>query len=58
MILAMHGQPSTIDVFAFHLARELGRTVGEIEAMPYAEYVGWRSYFTAKHAVDSVAIRR
>ena len=56
-MMAFHGRPSDVDVFTFHLARELGRTVGEIEAMPYEEYVGWRSYFTVKHAVENLRPR-
>jgi hypothetical protein len=53
-MLAMHGRRSEVDIFAWHLARELGKTIGEIEAMPYAEYLGWSSYFTARAAIASV----
>jgi len=57
-MFAMHGVRNPaggdVDVFAFHLARELGKTVGEIENMAHAEYLAWSSYFTARHAIQSV----
>lgn len=49
-----NGSPLEVDVFAFHLAHELGRTVTEVEQMPYAEYVAWRAYFTARAALDNL----
>lgn len=57
MVLALHDRPSDVDVFAYFLARELGRTVAEIEDMPHAEYVNWRAYFTAKHAIENLKPR-
>jgi hypothetical protein len=53
-MLGLNGRDSEVDVFAFHLALRLGKTVGELDDMPNAEYVAWQSYFTAKHAVESV----
>lgn len=51
----MHGRDGEVDVFLFHLALKLGRTVGELlDTLSHAEYSAWRSYFTAKHAIESV----
>lgn len=37
-----------IDAFAFQLAFDLGKTLGEIEAMPYLEYLHWNSWYAAR----------
>lgn len=52
-MLGFHDRPSDVDVFVFFLASQLGKTVAEIELMPHAEYVRWRGYFTAKHAIEN-----
>ena len=55
---AFHGShedgAERVELFAFHLARELGKTVAEIEAMPHREYAAWDSYFKSRNAVASV----
>lgn len=43
-----------VELFAFHLARELGKTVAEIEGMPHREYASWDAYFKSRNAVASV----
>lgn len=52
-MLSLLQQPSDLDAFAFFLATKLGKTLGEIEAMPLAEYNAWKAYFTAKHAIEN-----
>lgn len=52
-MLGFHDRPSEVEVFSFFLARELGKTVAEIEQMSHAEYVRWQGYFTAKHAIEN-----
>lgn len=42
-------------MFAFHLAEKLGKTLGEVYAMPHSEYVGWQSYYTVKHNREDLA---
>lgn len=57
MMLQLLQQPADIpgggDVFTYHLALKLGKTVGELDLMPYQEYVNWASFFTAKHAIEN-----
>lgn len=53
MMLGLLQQPSELDVFSYFLATQLGRSVGEIDAMPHAEYVNWKSYYIAKHAIEN-----
>ncbi len=53
MMLALNGRPSEVDVFAFHLAKELGCFVADLERMPHSEYVQWAGFFKAKHAVEN-----
>lgn len=52
-----HGMPTDVDVFAYHLAHQLKKTISDIEAMPHAEYVHWAAYFTAKHAIENKSAR-
>jgi hypothetical protein len=37
-----------IDEFRFHLAEKLGKTIGEINAMPHREYITWYVYLGRK----------
>jgi len=53
-MLGLHGLPSGVDVFPYQLAERLGKTIGEIEAMPNQELVNWMAYYTAKTAIESV----
>lgn len=39
----------TEDRFAYELALDLGKTLGEVEAMPNAEYVRWRAFYRYRH---------
>ena len=43
-----------VDGFAYYLAHQLHKTIGEVEAMPSQEYVRWAAYFTAKAAVENL----
>ncbi len=54
MMLSLHGRPSTVDGFAFHLAEKLGKTVTELQDMDHAEYAAWNAYFVAKQAIEGV----
>ncbi len=53
MFLAFHGQPTEINMFSYYLAEKLGKTVGEVEDMPFVEYDRWRAFYTVKAALDS-----
>jgi len=39
------------DAFDFVLARDLGRTLGEIHQMPQAEMVAWRAFYRWEKAM-------
>lgn len=53
MMLGLLGQRSEVDVFLYYLGTQLGKSVVEIEALPYAEVESWRAYFIAKHAIEN-----
>jgi hypothetical protein len=53
MFLAMHDQPSPVDPFLFLLAKDLGKTIGELEQMPHREYTDWAAFYKVKHAIES-----
>lgn len=55
MFLAAHGQPSDAEVFTFFLCEKLGKTLGDLDAMPAAEYVGWVSYYKVKQQQEDLA---
>lgn len=40
-----------LDTFPFVLAMDLGRTLGEVDAMPYPEYLSWQAYYTYRAAM-------
>ncbi len=47
-----------VDVFAYFLADRLGRTVGELDDMPAAEYAGWVSFHRVRNQQDELAMKR
>lgn len=47
MMLSMVGEPSEIDFFKFQLAKDLGKTIGEIDGMTHREYFEWQAWYTA-----------
>lgn len=46
---------SEVDHFPFILAEELGKTLGEIDAMPHAEYVQWKAWTVFKRSMQDHA---
>jgi hypothetical protein len=46
------------DTFPFVLALDLHRTLGEIDAMPYPEYLSWQAYYTWRAAMDEFEQKR
>ncbi len=48
MMLSLHGKPSDVDAFRFHLAEKLGCMVADLDRMTAAEYIGWQAYYEAK----------
>lgn len=56
-MLSLNGREADVDTFAFFLARELGKTVGELQDMPTSEYVGWQAYYEATGAMRDVKVR-
>jgi hypothetical protein len=55
MFLSSVGQASDVDMFAFHLAERLGKTLGELEHMPRSEYAAWSSYYKVKTQQENLA---
>lgn len=53
-MLSLHGKSAEVDGFQFFLAEKLGKTVGELQDMEYAEYTQWAAYYEAKHAIEGV----
>jgi hypothetical protein len=39
------------DSFPFVLALDLGRTLTEMDAMPYPEYMDWQAFYTYRAAM-------
>lgn len=60
-MLSMMGRPSPdgqqIDMFLFFLAEKLGKTIAELDDMPAAELLAWRSYYTVKHSQQELATK-
>lgn len=46
------------DTFPFVLALDLHRTLGEIDAMPYPEYLSWQAYYTYRAAMADLERRK
>lgn len=42
-----------VDVFDYVLAEKLGKTLGEVRAMPNDEYVEWRCYHEVRAALEN-----
>ena len=40
-----------LDPFTFTLAEALGKTLGEIGAMPNRDYIAWRAFYTYRTAM-------
>lgn len=63
MFFSSVGKPNpdggeTVDAFSYFLADRLGRTLGELDDMPHAEYVGWVSYHKVRNQQDELAVKR
>lgn len=41
------------DAFMYFLATQLGKTVEQLDGLSHREYIGWSSYFKAKHAIEN-----
>lgn len=52
-----HEGGEDVDLFAYFLAEKLGKTVGEIERIPHAEYMRWRSYYKVKQQQEELAAK-
>jgi hypothetical protein len=46
-----------VDIFPFLLAEKLGMTLGEVRAMPNAEYEEWRAYHEVTQALGNMKER-
>ena len=57
MFLASVGEESDVDMFAFFLADRLGKTLGEVQDMPYAEYLAWSSFHKVKQQQEQLALK-
>lgn len=57
MFLASVGQESGTDLFAMFLADRLGRTLGELDDMPHAEYLAWSSYHKVKQQQEQLSMK-
>lgn len=40
-----------MDPFPFVLALDLGKTLAELDDMPYPEYLAWQAYYTWRAAM-------
>lgn len=52
MMLALNGRESDVDPFPYVLAERLHCTLRDIDAMPWAEYLGWASYMKVKSTIE------
>ena len=43
-----------VDVFAYFLADRLGKTIGELDQMPYAEYARWKAYHKVRQQQEEL----
>lgn len=57
MFFASVGKPGGegVDVFAYFLADRLGKTLGELDDMPVAEFVGWQSFHRVKNQQEELS---
>lgn len=56
MFFASVGKPGgeDVDTFAYFLADRLGKTLTELDDMPHAEYLGWRSFHLVKNQQEEL----
>lgn len=57
MFFASVGEPSDVELFRYFLARELGKTLADLEDMECAEYAGWISYYKVKQQQEDLAVK-
>lgn len=57
MFFASVGHDSDVDMFAFFLAEKLGKTLADLDAMPYSEYVAWSSYHKVRAQQEQLAAK-
>jgi hypothetical protein len=57
MFFASVGEESDVDLFAFFLADRLGKTLGELDDMPAAEYLAWSSFHKVKQQQEQLAMK-
>lgn len=43
-----------MDTFPFVLALDLRLTLGQVDAMPYPEYLAWQAYYTWRAAMADI----
>ena len=55
MFFAAVGEDSEVELFTFYLADRLGKTIGELDDMPHAEYVAWASYHKVKQQQEGLS---
>jgi hypothetical protein len=46
------------DTFPFILARDLGWSVAQLDALPHREYVQWRAFYTWEAAMRDFEARK
>lgn len=47
-----------VDVFAYYLADQLGKTLAELDDMPHAEYTGWKSFHKVRQQQEELNAKR
>lgn len=47
-----------MDTFPFVLALDLHKTLGELDAMPYDEYLSWMAFYTYRAAMQDFERRK
>lgn len=47
-----------IDALPFVLAERLGKSLGQVRAMPNAEIVEWRAFFKYRHALQELEMKK
>lgn len=57
VFLANAGQDSDADVFLMFLADRLGKTLGELDEMPHAEYLAWSSYHKVRQQQEGLSMK-
>ena len=55
VFLANVGQESEADIFLMYLADRLGKTLGELDDMPHAEYVAWASFHKVRQQQENLS---